>query len=243
MKWLFLCCLGIVALASALYFGIPWVIEAWKTESTDDAYVNSHVTFVAPRVQGQVAEVLVDDNNRVRKGELLVQLDPEPYQIQVNLKTAFFTKAKADLVATQDQVRGQVALARSNRFKLQHTIEDVNNQIALLRANVAALESTKARLARAQADYDRAKELAKTPGAISQQDLDLKQQVFRVAEAQVKQALVTVYKTRVSLGLLAHPEKSSDLTQVPDEPQSKLFHRPAGGGRVAAKRGRARHRP
>src|SRR5215471_15649880 len=59
---------------------IPSVFHAWHTVSTDDAYVNSHVTFVAPRVSGQVAQVLVDDNYRVKQGALLVQLDKEPYQ-------------------------------------------------------------------------------------------------------------------------------------------------------------------
>jgi membrane fusion protein (multidrug efflux system) len=59
---------GLLILAGALWFGIPWVQTTLNTVSTDDAYVNSHVTFVAARVRGQVARVLVDDNYRVRKG-------------------------------------------------------------------------------------------------------------------------------------------------------------------------------
>ena len=47
--------------------GVPWIWRALHTVSTDDAYVNSYVTFVAPRVPGQVARVLVEDNNRVKK--------------------------------------------------------------------------------------------------------------------------------------------------------------------------------
>ena len=60
---------GGVLVLLALYEAIPWAITAFRTESTDDAYVNGHVTFVAPRVPGQVVRVLVDDNNRVRKGD------------------------------------------------------------------------------------------------------------------------------------------------------------------------------
>src|SRR5690349_3206547 len=60
---------GVVVVALALGFGIPWILDALNTVSTDDAYVNSHVTFVAARVRGQVARVLVDDNNRVRRGD------------------------------------------------------------------------------------------------------------------------------------------------------------------------------
>ena len=55
---------------------VPRLRRALSTVSTDDAYVSGHVTFVAPRVAGQVAAVLVDDNNRVRKGDVLVALDP-----------------------------------------------------------------------------------------------------------------------------------------------------------------------
>jgi len=76
--------LGGVGLLGALLASVPWLVRSWQTVSTDDAYVNGYVTFVAPRVDGQIARVLVEDNNRVQKGDLLVQLDPEPYQVQVN---------------------------------------------------------------------------------------------------------------------------------------------------------------
>jgi membrane fusion protein (multidrug efflux system) len=69
---------GILLGALLLFVGIPRLIQAFNTVSTDDAYVNGYVTFVAPRVSGQVARVLVDDNNRVKKGDVLVELDPKP---------------------------------------------------------------------------------------------------------------------------------------------------------------------
>src|SRR5580698_3443108 len=69
---------AVVILVIILALGIPWVHHLLTTVSTDDAYVNGHLTFVAPRVGGQVLRVLVDDNYRVKKGDLLVQLDKEP---------------------------------------------------------------------------------------------------------------------------------------------------------------------
>jgi membrane fusion protein, multidrug efflux system len=54
---------GTLVAAVLLFIGIPSVIRAFNTVSTDDAYVNGYVTFVAPRVSGQVARVLVEDNN------------------------------------------------------------------------------------------------------------------------------------------------------------------------------------
>jgi membrane fusion protein, multidrug efflux system len=72
--------LAVLVLAAIWLYGVPWIQLTLNTVSTDDAYVNGHVTFVAARVRGQIARVLVDDNNRVRKGDLLAQLDKEPFQ-------------------------------------------------------------------------------------------------------------------------------------------------------------------
>ena len=60
-------------------FLAPIVQTMLNTVSTDDAYVDGDVTFVAPRVAGQVSRVLVKSNYRVKRGDLLVQLDKEPY--------------------------------------------------------------------------------------------------------------------------------------------------------------------
>ena len=93
--------LGALILVAACVFGIPWILEMLNTVSTDDAYVNGHVTFVAPRVSGQISRVLVDDNYRVQKGELLAELDKEPYQIAVSQKKAAVDTAEADLPAAK----------------------------------------------------------------------------------------------------------------------------------------------
>ncbi len=129
--------LGVLALAIALWFGIPWIRFALSTVSTDDAFVNGHATFVAPRVHGQVSRVLVDDNNRVKKGDLLVQLDKEPFQDAVAVKKAAVDTAQADLEAAKAMARGIEAQAMSRRWNLQHAMEEVENQISLLRARVA----------------------------------------------------------------------------------------------------------
>ena len=63
--------LGALILVVACVSGIPWIRFALNTVSRDYAYVNGYVTSVAPRVSGQISRVLVDDNYRVQKGELL----------------------------------------------------------------------------------------------------------------------------------------------------------------------------
>ena len=169
-RWAWKAGIGFVALLVALYFAIPYAIRALNTVSTDDAYVDGHVTFVAPRVAGQVVKVLVDDNNAVHKGDLLVELDKEPYQVKVEQQQAALAQAQADLVAAKARARGIVATARAKRWNLQRAMDEVHNQVALLVAKVAELRSKKAVLVRAQSDFDRAKYLL-AARAGSKQDL------------------------------------------------------------------------
>jgi membrane fusion protein (multidrug efflux system) len=212
-RWL-LVIAGVLGLAAAVYFLLPTVRLMLNTVSTDDGYVNSHVTLVAPRVAGQVIEVLVDDNYRVKKGDVLVRLDREPYQVQLAIQEAAVETAKANLVAANAQVRGEVAQAHANRYKLEHAMEDVNTQIANLHAAVATLRSKEATLDLAKANLKRGEEL-RGSGGISKEDLDQRRQTVKVDEAAVEQALQEIYAIRAGLGLPPKPEKGKDLTEVP----------------------------
>jgi membrane fusion protein (multidrug efflux system) len=195
------------------YYLAPTVKTMLETVSTDDAYVNGHVTFVAPRIAGQVSRVLVDDNDPVSKGDVLVQLDREPYQVQVDLKKAAVANAEVDVDAARAQVRGILAQARSQRWKLQRAIEDVDDKVAQLKARVAALRGKEASLELAKVDFIRARKLFDR-GAVPREEFDQRLTAERSAEAAAKQALEEVHETRVSLGLDPHPE-GKDLTDVP----------------------------
>jgi len=208
---------GLLALG-AIIAGGPRVLESFHTVSTDDAYVNGHVTFVAPRVPGKVVRVLVDDNNRVRKGQPLVQLDPEPYQVQVNIAQAAVTAARANLVTAQAEVRGAEGQARSLRFNLERAIEDVDNRIALLHSKVAILVSQQSVLARAKLDYERVLPLLDPSiGGVTQEEVDNRKQAMLGAQANVEAALQDVYQIRAGLGLPPVPSPGESLTQVPPD--------------------------
>src|ERR1700733_10720031 len=114
-KRLALGALAVVLLAAIWKFGIPWIELTLNTVSTDDAYVNGHVTFVAARVSGQIAGVVVDDNNHVHKGDVLAQLDREPYEVAVAEIGAAVDSGEAGLLAATAAVRGLEAQARSLR--------------------------------------------------------------------------------------------------------------------------------
>jgi len=181
-------------------FAVPTIKTSLNTVSTDDAYVNTHVTFVAPRVPGQVKHVRVDDNVRVKAGDVLVELDPEPYQVQVNIKRAALTAAEADRTVTEAQVRGTLAQLRGQRWKLQTAIEQVDNRVAVLKARVAALKSREATLERARADLVRAKSNF-DKGVGDRQAYDIAIEAAAVAAALVNQAREEIFEVRVALGL------------------------------------------
>ncbi|MGO8953389.1 MAG: efflux RND transporter periplasmic adaptor subunit [Rhodomicrobium sp.] len=202
-------------LAAILVFGIPLIKQALNTVSTDDAYVNGHVTFVSARVPGQVSRVLVDDNNRVHKGALLAELDREPYEVIVATKKAAVDTAKADLTAAEASVRGVEARARSQHWKLQHAMEDVDNQIKLLQAKIAALDKSRASLKLAEVEFERTSKLVATGLAASHEQFDQREAALSVARADVTQALADIHQIRVSLGLPATPERDGDLGLVP----------------------------
>jgi membrane fusion protein, multidrug efflux system len=205
--------LGIVVIA-ALVFGVPWIRFTLSTVSTDDAFVNGHVTFVAARVHGQVSRVLVDDNNRVHKGDVLIELDKEPLRDAVAVKKAAVDTAQADLDAARATVRGIEAQAMSRRWQLQQAVESVENQISLLHARVAALNKAKATGVLAQQEFDRTSALVVSDWA-SRELYDQRRASLSIAKADVVQALADANQIRVSLGLQAQSEDSADLDQVP----------------------------
>ncbi len=207
--------LAALGLVVAVVFGVPWIKQTLSTVSTDDAYVNGHVTFVAARVEGQVSRVLVDDNYRVRKGDLLVQLDKEPFQIAVAVKKAAVDTATADLQVAKSKVRGIEAEAMSRRRALEHAMEDVDNQVALLRARIASVDKSKAELALAQVDFDRAAKLVESSD-VPRSEYDRRQAALLAARADVVAALADVRQIRASLGLPQEPD-GGDLGQVPPD--------------------------
>jgi membrane fusion protein, multidrug efflux system len=208
--------IGALILAAVLAFGIPYIERTLNTVSTDDAYVNGHVTFVAPRVAGQIARVLVDDNNRVHKGDLIAELDKEPFAVAVAEKSAAVDVATADLQAATATTRGIEAQARAARWKLQNAVQDVDNQVALLHARVAGLDKSKAALTLAQINFDRAKALVQS-NVVSRADFDQRQAELTTANAGVTQAIDEIRQVRVSLGLPPQPDKGEDLDQVPSD--------------------------
>ena len=109
-------------------------------ESTDDAQVDGHITPVAAKVYGRVAEVLVTDNQHVTAGQVLVKLDPRDYQ------------------AVLDQAKGQLALAESEAKAAGVDVPRTQENVASGTSSAdAQLLGAQADLLQAQANYEQAK--------------------------------------------------------------------------------------
>lgn len=213
--------------AAGGYFLFPMLLTALNTVSTDDAYVNGHVTFTAPRVAGYVTTVLVDNNQRVRKGDILVQLDKEPYQVQVNIRKSALLAAERELATAMAQAKGLAAQARRSRFKLDHAMEDVRNQVELLKSNVAQLKVEEANRSLAERDYARAEKTIEK-GVITKQEFDKYKAVLDVATNRVISAAQTIQQTRAGLGLPINHENPLDVPEDLDENFSTVQEALAG---------------
>jgi membrane fusion protein (multidrug efflux system) len=211
-RWVLLGGLGIAVLGAALYFGIPWGRNYFSTVSTDDAYVSGYVSYVSARIAGTVIAVHVEDNAFVRQGDVLVEIDPDPFDVAVLQKKAALEVARATLEQTRMTVRGQESVARAARFSLENAQQQVRYQIATLRSNVADLEYQRANLRLADAEYNRVSKLVPS-GAASREDLDKARAALETARAQVNSAEHVVQRTRANLGLPPESENPADVDE------------------------------
>jgi len=108
-------------------------------ESTDDAQVDGHITPIASKIYGRVEKVLVDDNQNVKAGQELVEIDPRDYQ-------AALDQAKAALASAESE-------ARSAGVDVPRTSENVASGNSSAQAQLAAAQAD---LAKAQAAYEQA---------------------------------------------------------------------------------------
>ncbi len=97
----------------AIAAGAAWIAWPAHAVSTDDAYIKADSTIVAPKVQGLIARVLVRDNQSVRAGEPLIEIDPEDYRQAVSAAEADESSAEASLAEQDAQERVAAANAEA----------------------------------------------------------------------------------------------------------------------------------
>jgi membrane fusion protein (multidrug efflux system) len=173
----------LVLVCLAIFLFYPWWSYRQMHSITADAFVEAHIVNVAPQtVSGHIVRFPAEENDRVKEGDILVELDSEPYQVQVAIKSAAVLEAEKNLTAAKAQARGLAAQTRSNLYKLMRAMEDVNSQISNLSAAVNMLNSKKADLQLAEADLRRGKELL-PQRAMSQEAVDTRERAVKADTA------------------------------------------------------------
>ena len=186
--------IGAVA-GGVLLVALVFVLAGLGKESTDDAQVDADVVPLAPRVGGQVTAVLVTDNQAVKKGEVILQLDDADYlaraqQAEAELAAA---RAQADAADAQQAVaeagaRGGLTQAEAGLAGTTRAVSNARAQVEQARANLVSRQSE---LKLADANLQRARSLLKD-NAIPQQQADQYQTSYDSARAAVEAAQAAV---------------------------------------------------
>lgn len=196
--------LGGVLLLSAFYGVRLW--RYWDGHvSTDDAFVEAHVSPVSARVRGTVLEVLARDNQEVAAGAPLVRLDARDLEVKLEQARAALQTAQgrlrmavAGVPMTDQSTRSQVALAEATSAKAllgidsaERVLEERRSRLAVRRA---AVQAAQAEVSARQADFDRvgldrgrSQELFERK-LVARQELDHAESAFRTAAAALEAA-------------------------------------------------------
>jgi membrane fusion protein (multidrug efflux system) len=204
-RWL----IALIALVviGAIVGGIRWWIEASKWVSTDDAFIDTHTVQVSAQVAGRVKAVLVADNQEVRAGQPLVELDPADFQA-----------ALSQALANQESAQGQLAQAKAQLPVAQANLDEAKAQVAVAQAAATNADINLKRdqmlqrmgglaVSRQQVDNDTASArsdaanlaAAQQRVAASEAQLALNKTQIETAEAGVRAAAAQVVQARLNL--------------------------------------------
>jgi membrane fusion protein, multidrug efflux system len=156
--------LAILLLGGAMA-GVRYWQYARQYESTDDAFIQGHIIQMSPKVSAQVTQVLIDDNQEVKQGDLLLELDPRDFEVALEQAQTNEAAARGRL----QQARAQLAVAQAN-------VAQAQAQVVVAQANAV----------NAQADLQRYQSV--TSNAVSRQQVDSAIAAARTAKVNVDAA-------------------------------------------------------
>lgn len=187
------------ALAALAAVGVYLWVHSLNRVSTDDAQVDGHIDPVSAKISGNVTDVLVDDNQEMKKGQVLVRIDPRDFQAKVDQEQAALELAESQARAagvnvplTRDTTASGTSSAEAQLSGMQAQLEQAKldyqrantSEIAVARSN---LNSAQATHDRAQADLARMKPLVEK-AEISKIQYDSYAATARVAESELQAA-------------------------------------------------------
>jgi membrane fusion protein (multidrug efflux system) len=163
-----------------------WYLYSRGIEDTDDAQVDGHLVPIAPRVEGTIQAVAVDDNQTVKAGTTLIQLDPQDYKIALDEAQAQYDQAAAQSAASDPNLP-MTRIANESDFAsdsagiagAEAAVEAAQHDLA---GAIAKLKESQAVDERAQANFQRYRTLLEK-NEVSRADYD---QYKATAVAQVQ---------------------------------------------------------
>jgi membrane fusion protein (multidrug efflux system) len=163
--------LAVLLLAVAGHFGLHWFTYRLSHSITDDAFVEAHIVNIAPQtVSGHLVRMLVEENDRVKEGQLLAEIDPVSYRDQVNIARSTVDTAQAELrrqeaalarlrleVPIQVEIaRRTLAAAQADQAKASEALKLTEDEVEKgIEEAAAGLEVAKADLVLAELEYTR----------------------------------------------------------------------------------------
>jgi membrane fusion protein (multidrug efflux system) len=194
--------LGAVALVVVVIAAIVW----WRArgrESTDDAQIDGHITQIASRVSGMVVKVMVENNNPVRAGAVLAQIDPRDYQVAVERARAELADAQATAAAAQTGVpvaqvetRANVTTASGGVQEAEAAVAGADKQVDAAHANLIAAQARQ-REKEASATKS-ARDVERLKGLVQKDEIPQQQFDAAVADAAAARAAADAAKSDIT---------------------------------------------
>jgi membrane fusion protein (multidrug efflux system) len=202
-------------------------------ESTDDAQVDGHVMPISARITGYVSKVNVNDNQQVKAGDVLIEIDPRDYQVAVD-------QARASLEDAESSARAlniNVPITSVNTTSQTSTAQaGVENARAGISGSQQQADAAKAELAEAQANNVKAQnDLVRYKQLVDKQEISQQQFDQVVADAKAKEASVAAAQATVAAADEAVTQARSKLVQA----DADLQNAQTGPRQVLSSRARA----
>ncbi|SNS88210.1 HlyD family secretion protein [Sphingopyxis indica] len=174
-----------------------------STQSTNDAYVQADFTVVAPQISGVVAEVLVDDNQRVEAGDLLAMIDDRDFVVALEAARARVAAAQADI----DKLESSLGLQQSVIRQAQAALAADNAALTLARANAERYRN----LAADGSGTQQAKQQAEAELSIKEASRDRSQAGLLAARQQVSLLEADLQRARAGLAQAQAAKSTAEL--------------------------------
>lgn len=182
---------GVIVAILIIVWGVRWFSYARVHESTDDARVDANTVAVTSKIAERVDQILVDTDQPVHKGQLLIALDNADEKAKLDQAKANLQLALQNQQAETTQGTGGVTQAQANVQNAAAQVPVAQSGVAAAQAQVqaaqAALPGAQQALNRARADYERAQSLVAS-GDVPKQQLDAAKAAYAQAQSQYNAA-------------------------------------------------------